>query len=242
MMIPGTAKRRDELPWLPYPDNDRVIINPHRFDGGGGGPTPLGGEILWLMPDSGITDLSGNGNDGTYNGGMGVSGGEYVFDGVNDEITTPVDIAGASAAAISFWFKKTLPTNKMCIGQSQDAGGMHIIWWNTGTFYLTGGGGATSFRANNSTLHHACLVFDGSGATNADRLKFYLDGSASTLTFGGSIGTTLGSPTGPLQVGRYAINSNWTSGSMNDVRVFQRAISSAEVTTLYNSGTPGVGA
>jgi len=31
MMTPSFAKSRAELPWLPYPENDRVIINAHNF-------------------------------------------------------------------------------------------------------------------------------------------------------------------------------------------------------------------
>jgi hypothetical protein len=34
MMTPGFAKSRAELPWLPYPEKDRVIINAHNLDGG----------------------------------------------------------------------------------------------------------------------------------------------------------------------------------------------------------------
>lgn len=31
MMTPGFAKSRQELPWLPYPEKDKVIINSHNF-------------------------------------------------------------------------------------------------------------------------------------------------------------------------------------------------------------------
>jgi hypothetical protein len=34
-MTPGYAKTRQELPWLYYPEADRVIINAHNFGGGG---------------------------------------------------------------------------------------------------------------------------------------------------------------------------------------------------------------
>lgn len=47
-MTPGLAKTRAELPWLYYPENDRVIINAHNFDGGGGG-----GENYLLLDGTG---------------------------------------------------------------------------------------------------------------------------------------------------------------------------------------------
>jgi hypothetical protein len=34
VVTPGFAKSRSELPWLPYPEKDRVIINAHNFGGG----------------------------------------------------------------------------------------------------------------------------------------------------------------------------------------------------------------
>lgn len=123
-MTPGFAKRRSEVPWLPYPENDRVIINPHRlpapaggFDGSINGKTPV---ACWCPThDSsgyGTTtmyDLSGNSNDVALNSidtsTFWVSdtgaGGSYAIDsdGVDDYglATDSADLD--SVVAMSFW-------------------------------------------------------------------------------------------------------------------------------------------
>jgi hypothetical protein len=38
--------------------------------------------------------------------------------------------------------------------------------------------------------HHWCLVYDGSQATNTNRIKFYFDGTSVALNFGGTLPTT----------------------------------------------------
>ena len=83
------------------------------------GPPPvgLGDEQLWLCPslNDSANDISGNGNDGTYNGGMGTvadtgEGGSlaYDFDGADDYIDTSNVLGlGSGDFSISFWVKSS---------------------------------------------------------------------------------------------------------------------------------------
>lgn len=86
---------------------------------------------------------------------------------------------------------------------------------------------------------HFAMVFDGSGATNADRMKFYLNNVARTLTFTGTIPATLkSSSTNPLLIGgRWggagALAEPW-DGKIRDVIVFTRALSSTEIGYIYD--------
>jgi hypothetical protein len=101
-MTPGYGKPRSHLPWLPYESEDRVIINAHNF-------TPpvsygFGDELLILRGPTGLVDQSASGLSASYNGGMGVVAdtsnngvSAFLFDGTNDAIT----IASASALAVS---------------------------------------------------------------------------------------------------------------------------------------------
>lgn len=69
-MTPGTAKTRQELYWLPYPEHDRLIINAHNFPSATARLVP---DVAWWCPsrdDTGngtgtLNDLSGNGRHGT---------------------------------------------------------------------------------------------------------------------------------------------------------------------------------
>ena len=75
-------------------------------------PTGLGDEKLWLCPslDDRADDISGNGNHGTYNGGMGTvadtsNGGSrcYDFDGINDYIDLSLSSAIGNTFSVSLW-------------------------------------------------------------------------------------------------------------------------------------------
>lgn len=46
-MTPGFAKPRHELPWLPYPEKDRVIINAHNFPSSSWTPADIA-TAIWL--------------------------------------------------------------------------------------------------------------------------------------------------------------------------------------------------
>lgn len=225
-----------------------TTFNSSAEGGGGGGPTGIGGEILWLMPETGLTDLSGNGNDGTYFGDCGVSGGEFTFDGVGDYMTSPASVSGLSAASISAWLTRIATNKRATLGQQKwDA---FSLMWNTNSvmyclinwisdpdsdppmygYYSLSGTGP----------YHVCLVFDGAGSGNSNRLKLYINGSLVTNNYNGTVPSTLGVMTQPFTIGR--IDGSFDStGSKNDIRLFNRAISASEVTTLYNGGVPGVG-
>ena len=75
------------------------------------------------------------------------------------------------------------------------------------------------------------MVFDGGGATNADRLKLYINGNPITLTYTGTI---------PTQTGTMLINTMWLGasnspnfwgleGNIDEVSIFDSAISIGDV-------------
>ena len=81
------------------------------------------------------------------------------------------------------------------------------------------------------TWYNALVVFDGGGATNADRLKLYINGNPITLTYTGTI---------PTQTGTMLINTMWLGasnspnfwgleGNIDEVSIFDSAISIGDV-------------
>lgn len=83
--------------------------------------------------------------------------------------------------------------------------------------------------------HHWTIVFDGTQSTNASKLKFYHDGVQDTLNFNG--GATVPNKTSnnshPLLIGSTYFGLD---AKMDEVRVYNRALSATEVTELYNQG------
>lgn len=83
------------------------------------------------------------------------------------------------------------------------------LWIISGALYWNASNGAShaygtsSFSNSGSTVF--TMRFDGSGATNADRLKGFINAEEQTLSFTGTIPTTTTSLANPLFVGRQDI-------------------------------------
>ena len=78
------------------------------------------------------------------------------------------------------------------------------------------------------------MVFDGTKSNDTDRLKAYIDGNLITLTYPGFVPTSTGTSTSSLLIGESIVQSAFFSGSIDQVRIFDRALDSGEVTALYN--------
>ena len=128
-MTPGFAKSRAELPWLYYPENDRVIINAHNFT------TPFSPIVNGKSPIAAwipsqdtagngtttLTDLVGSNNGTLTNFAMTGSTSNWVadtgsggvraldFDNNDDRVDTAFTIP-SGPYAISWWDKTTSST------------------------------------------------------------------------------------------------------------------------------------
>ncbi len=111
-------------------------------------------------------------------------------------------LANETAATISTWYKVNTSNNQVLVDfydatpRSRFAIQVYI---NSGIYVYVND---KSYNIPNVTTggnwHHVAAVFDGSGATNADRLKIYLDGS--NITGGGYVGTM------PTALGAFAVS------------------------------------
>lgn len=94
--------------------------------------------------------------------------------------------------------------------------------------------------SNGPGYSQGVVVYDGAGATDADKLKIYLDGVAQSVTFTGTIPATLQNPATPLTIGAWDIAGSgityYNDCAINRVRIWKDAKTAGNVTTLYNSG------
>jgi hypothetical protein len=223
-------------------------------------PSNLGLLGYWSMEDGRgdkVTDFSGRGNTGTltnfalstttsnWNSGAQCARGACLnFDGANDYVTsTASGIANLSAFTVSTWFKTTTTANSDMFsnGSSASLGPYIRITINrfaaTGrvTFELRDDAGASPIAIstnayNDGNWHHAVAVRN----TNTDH-KLYIDG----VQVGSDVATTIGATTVDRQcIGVLCRTSNsaYFTGSIDEVRVYSRALSPAEITSLYGSG------
>ena len=205
----------------------------------------------WPMDEgsgSSTVDASGNGNTGKWNGSTtngtyyaGGKVGSYAgnFDGSSTWIgvgtSTPLNLT--TNYTLSGWVSPTaanLSQNEDIIGKSNNSvtGSQYVLRLNgpqvefvisNGTSYLSPEGGTVS--AN--TWSFVSGTFDG---TN---MRVYLNAKlVATGTFTGTPSTFSGQTIIGANPGNGA---DWVSGSIDDVRVYSRVLSPAEIMALYNA-------
>tara|TARA_R100001463_G_scaffold49710_7_gene99687 strand:+ start:1428 stop:3632 length:2205 start_codon:yes stop_codon:yes gene_type:complete len=178
------------------------------------------------------------------------------FDGTNYiDLGTTLDTYYKYVTTVSFsvWVNfKDLSTDVTVLGTYRSAFHMLDIRFlqSTGKLSFRVGFGAdtageveviSSGKIVANTWYHLAMVYDGSGSTNADKLKGYINGNQETLSFTGVIPST----TSISLIRRFEIGGNYSNKDGNKlldgVAIFNYALSSSQVTTLYGSSSTGIG-
>ena len=124
------------------------------------------------------------------------------YDGIDDYVDVGyiAELNNASAFTYSGWYKQTtLDQERFLMGYFVDAGNWFGLYtWSDGNMYIHfKDGGVNKYGAFDystlvtaNTWFNIVIVFNGSGSTNADRLKCFIDGTQATLSFVGTQPTT----------------------------------------------------
>jgi formylmethanofuran dehydrogenase subunit C len=204
-------------------------------------------------------DSSGNGNDGTLTNGpiwsttvpstRFYNPNSLSFDGANDFVSLPanssLNITGA--ITMSTWIKTTTTAIDVFIGGYQDSNPYLGYGWCMGCIstgkpsYWSGGYGswtsASSAVNDNAWNHIAVVVASGTA-------RFYKNGIAD----GTSTSAVPNSYSGTRYIGSNGSVGNAFAGNLDDVRIYNRALSASEIATLASgyattgSGTYTLGA
>ena len=197
------------------------------------------GLIGWWGFNGNAQDNSGNGNHGTVNGAtlttdrFGNQNGAYDFDGGNDLISlSNCPTSGSQSFSIFSWINTASSANRKSIisyGSNNLLGGLWLyvevdsllhfdLSWNFGP--------ASNVQIENNTWHHVGVV------NNAGLIQLFVDGFASgapqlmspnILTGGSTIGSSITS------------NGWFFNGKIDDIGIWNRALTQQEITNLYNS-------
>ena len=203
---------------------------------------------FWPLTDgTGTTakDITSNANDGTQSGGVSWAstdiGTAASFDAYDDYFETGFDPAvGQSAITISAWFL-TNGTGQYCItGFGNDAAGQKfslsiengVIFSRNWLNVVSGGSGY-----NDGVFHHIVLTKPSGGTISA--WSCFVDSSPVSLSVvtGGSDTLDFVSSSFTLQLGRQPKSSSpflFYGGKIQNVRIYNRALSATEVATLFN--------
>jgi formylglycine-generating enzyme required for sulfatase activity len=213
------------------------------------------GLIAYYPFNGNTSDESGLGNHAQNYGAtlgtdrFGNSQKAYVFNGTSHYIQAPhASHLNSYPITVSAWFKTNGTSNSGgIIGKYYAAGwnGYQLLIDNQGVLYpwyvrshgndvigdyaLNGDNNPPfkSSRMDDSNWHQAILTVDASGG------KLFIDGSlVSTKAWRGAPAAI--TSTFPLSIGRYLGSSpTYFKGAIDDIRIYNRALSTPEVTQLY---------
>lgn len=195
-------------------------------------------------------------NIATYLNTAIVAGSAVNFDGTNDYVTLGRMSAteGITKMTVMFWANKAATTTLMGFVTKCDLAGDNKGWdIQTSTGSLSGSGAndvifgvqnngvdaygyTTSAPLSNGTWYHIAMVYDGTQTGNAARLVGYVNGVAKTLTFAGTIPAVTDTTANACQVGQFASNTRNFNGSIDEVQIYNVALSAAQVLAKYNNG------
>lgn len=196
-----------------------------------------------------LNDATGNGNTGTF---QGTTGSQWVagkinsglaFDGTDNYVSTTTQFTSPTAFTISCWVKSTVSNGNKIFGFENNQTGN-----TSGSFdrmiYLGTDGQAYFGIYNGSTLSLPGGVIDDgnwhmcTGTYDGTNMVFYINGTLHASTTTSNV-----TYTGYWRMGSYALGSGWINansgfftGDIDECGLWNRALTSSEVTALYNNG------
>ncbi len=214
----------------------------------------------WKMDEasagSTVKDFTANGNNGTPNGSGGANNlpqptvdfpenmnvsdtRSLSFDGTDDsvDLNQSSTLKPTTALTVSAWVRRTgtLTNFKGIVTSPEtatDVGGYLLTGMNTNVIRASidtngSGGWASADSTTVLALNTWYLVTETWDGTN---VRIYINGSLEATTAAASIG--YGTTTKNAEIGRYRTYGNWP-GNIDDVRIYNRALSAAEIKALY---------
>jgi len=187
-----------------------------------------------------VTDSSGNGNNGTISGATRTTGGKFgralSFNGTNNYVTVPdsASLHLTNGMTLEAWVNMTGGQTWRTVIFKERPGGMTYSLFArsngnrpVGQVYVNAEQNAQGTAAvPTGTWTHLATTYDGSTQ------RLYVNGVqvASRAQTGNIIAST-----GLLKIGGNSIWSEWFKGTIDEVRVFSRALTAAEVQSDMNT-------
>ncbi len=211
-------------------------------------------KAAWSFDDgtgSTVTDLSGQGNTGTWQGtlgtqwGMGKFGGGGTFNGIDNYMSTSTNYGNASLfiqTSEEAWFKTVVPSGKVIIeleneqtGNGSGANERALYMGTDGRIYAMVFDGAARYvhsltSQNDGQWHLATATND--GAT----LRLYIDGVLQDSVAGAGY---INYPSSYWRLGSYDKNvmlnaaAGFFEGQIDDVKVYNIVLTQSQISEIY---------
>ena len=180
----------------------------------------------------------------------------FLFDGVDENINIPDDASldFTTKLTVSAWIKQTILGIDKAIVVKWDYNTQGSWGFQTDATYsdelrvfladsLTDSGvnweSTTAANLIAGNWYNTIFVYDGGGATDPDKLKIYVNGVNQTLYFNGTIPASLQNSSASLKIGKFGgILYRFFDGNIDEVGLFNTDLNAAQISEIYNSGTP----
>ena len=204
---------------------------------------PPAGMVSWWPGDGNASDLI-DGNHGTLSGDAnaaadGMVGQAFSFDGAGDHIAIPdsqnLDIT--DEITIEAWIHPATPINGYILSKQEDTGpsGAYSILVSDDVNGFDSRFNGTTFRSSFTHFNqwsHVASTY----SSSAGEVKNYINGVLlDTFSHTGLISIT----NDPLQIGRRLPNNFFFNGLIDEVSIFNRALTEAEIKAIFEAGTAG---
>jgi Concanavalin A-like lectin/glucanases superfamily len=213
-------------------------------------PPPGGAPVgAWGFDETGttVTDSSGRGNTGTIAGATRTPSGRFgsalTFDGINDWVTVPdsASLDLSTRATLEAWVNPTALGSdwRTVLLKEQPGQLVYALYANndltrpSGHLFTTGdlfSSGTAALPLN--TWSHLALTWDGT------TLRLYV--GANQVASRALTGTLVNS-TGALRFGGNGVWREWFAGRIDEIRVYDRALTQQELQTDMTTSITGAG-
>lgn len=170
----------------------------------------------------------------------------YNWDGVSNEGAhqQPFDFGGATQVSIALTVKGDWTSLRAetlwCIADAGFTYQFELQRQSNGTLRVFANGARKQPAITGvNGINHVVVVYDGTQAVAADRIKIYYNGVEVTATPVGTLPTSLnaGLTIEGFYIGKRRNNANDALGVFSELSIWDKPLSAAEVTSLYNSGS-----
>lgn len=209
---------------------------------------PPAGLVSWWPGDGHAGDIV-DANHGTPRNGATFAAGQvgvaFSFDGIDDFVHVPdAPNLRLTSLTIEFWFKlesANVPFVNFVTKQNSDRDRNYIVYVHPPTGFFSA---STSFSGVQQDISSGVNVVDGQwhhGAFVIDDVakgeSLYVDGVfRASLPFTGSPDPSIGAP---LFIGGAFAFGNMVHGQMDEVGIYNRALSASEIRAIFEIGSGG---
>jgi hypothetical protein len=176
-----------------------------------------------------------------------------LLDGVDEYIVSPytsdIDFSGTQGFSWCWWFKRdTSKTSNQQFIDNRTSGGVNhgqMIFFDDGADKLrviikdSSGNTISVFSSTaitDANWHHAAFTYSGNQSNTG--VELYLDGAGAGKTSPTGTISASTSNTEDMRVGRNVSDGNAFKGNIDNIAIYDRELTAAEVSAIYSGGTP----